>query len=374
MYSEKVCGIIFSNTHDNIITDLTEKRTLGSVPFGGRYRLIDFPLSNMVRSGISQVGIITKYNYQSLIDHLGSGREWDLSRKVGGLHILPPFGNTANDGIYRGKLEALYGALDFLTHSTCKYVVMSDCNIISNMDYTPLVEYHVEKGADITLMYKTVNVSEEQALASTLLKMDQSGRVTEVMIAPKTEGTSQLCLDVYVIAKDLLIDMIREANSKGEVSFDRGILQGKKDTFKIYGYEYDGFVEDIYTMHSYYQANMDLLNPEARKVLFPVGRPVYTKIRDEVPVKYGIDAVAKNSLIADGCIIEGDVENSILFRGVIVKPGAKIKNSIIMQGTVVGSKCEVNHVIADKNVVINDYRVVTGTIDYPVYLAKNSRV
>ena len=374
MYNEKVCGILFSNTHDDIITDLTEKRTLGSVPFGGRYRLIDFPLSNMVRSGISQVGVITKYNYQSLIDHLGSGREWDLTRKVGGLHILPPFGNTTHDGIYRGKLEALRGALDYLTHSKCKYVLMSDCNIISNMDYTPLVEYHIQKGADITLMYKTVNVSEEEAAVSTLVKLDNTGRVCDVMIDPKTEGMNQLCLDVYVAEKDLLVDLIREASAKGEVSFDRSVLQGKKDSLKIYGYGYDGFIEDIYTMQSYYRANMDLLSPEARKVLFPADRPVYTKIRDEVPVKYGIDAVTKNSLIADGCIIEGDVENCILFRGVIVKPGARVKNSIIMQGSVIGSKCEVSHVIADKNVVFNDYRVVTGTIDYPVYLAKGSRV
>ncbi len=374
MYNEKVCGIIFSNTHDDIITELTANRTLGSVPYGGRYRLIDFPLSNMVRSGIDQVGIITKYNYQSLIDHLGSGREWDLTRKVGGLYILPPFGNTVHNGIYRGKLEALYSSVAFLTHSKCKYVVMSDCNIISNMDYRKLVEYHIEKGADITVMYKDTNVSEEQAMCSTLLKVDNKSRVIETMIGSKTSGQHLLGLDVFVMEREFLVDLIRESNAKGVYDFDRDILQARNKELNIVGYEYDGFIEDVCTMQSYYHANMDLLNPEARKVLFPADRPVYTKIRDEVPVKYGIDAVAKNSLIADGCIIEGDVENSILFRGVIVKPGAKIKNSIVMQGTVVGSKCEVNYVIADKNVVINDYRVVTGTMDYPVYLAKNSRV
>lgn len=374
MYNEKVCGIIFSNTHDGIITELTAHRTLGSVPYGGRYRLIDFPLSNMVRSDIDQVGVITKYNYQSLIDHLGSGREWDLARKVGGLHVLPPFGNTAQNGIYRGKLEALHGALAFLTHSNCKYVVMSDCNIISNMDYRPLVQYHIEKGADITLMYKNINASEEQAAASTVVEMDHQSRVVETMIAPKMSGDCSLCLDVFVMEREFLIELIRESNARGEYDLDRNVLQQRKDELKIFGYEYDDFVEDIYTMQSYYRANMDLLNPEARKVLFPVDRPVYTKIRDEVPVKYGIDAIAKNSLIADGCIIEGDVENSILFRGVVVKPGAKVKNSIIMQGTVIGAKCEANYVIADKNVVLGDYRVVTGTMDYPVYLAKNSRV
>jgi len=373
MFNEKMCGIIFSNTHNNII-DLTEKRTLGSVPFGGRYRLIDFPLSNMVNAGIDRVGVLTKYNYQSLIDHLGSGREWDLSRKVGGLHILPPFGYTSQDGIYRGRLEALRGAVDFLRHSNCEYVVMSDCNIVSNVDYNELLDYHVRKGADITVMYKEANVSEEEAAVSTFIKVDNASRITDVLIRPKYEGVGNLSLNVYVVSKSLLIDLIRDGSAKGEISFDIDVLQSKRDSLKIFGYKYDGFAEDIFSMQSYYRANMDLLNPEARKVLFPADRPVYTKIRDEVPVKYGIDAIAKNSLIADGCIIEGEVENCILFRGVVVKAGAKVKNSIIMQGAVIGSKCEVNNVIADKNVVFNDYRVVTGTIDYPVYLAKGSRV
>lgn len=374
MNNERVCGIIFSNTHDNIITDLTANRTLGSVPFGGRYRLIDFPLSNMVRSGIDQVGVITKYNYQSLIDHLGSGREWDLSRKVGGLHILPPFGNTTHDGIYRGKLEALHGALGFLEHANCKYVLMSDCNVISSMDYRPVIDYHIEKGADVTVMYKNANISEEHARASTLFSMDGQHRIQDVRIMPKTEGNHSFSLDVFVIARDFLIELIREADAEGEVDLDRDVLQARRNDLKIYGYEYDGFVEDIFTIKNYFQANMNLLNPQARKVLFPPDQPVYTKIRDEVPVKYGIDAIAKNSVIADGCIIEGEVENCILFRGVRIRPGAKVKNSIIMQDTVIGSKSEVNYVIADKNVVLNDYRVVTGTIDYPVYLAKNARV
>lgn len=373
MNENKVTGIIFSNTHDDIITQLTEKRTLGSVPFGGRYRLIDFPLSNMVNSGIYEVGVITKYNYQSLIDHLGPGREWDLSRKVGGLHILPPFGN-ANYGLYRGKMDALSGALGYLTHSNAKHVVMSDCNIVANIDLRPMVEQHISTGADITVMYKPEYITEEDSQHSTLLTVNDDKRIRDVVINSSLSGRHNVNLNVIVMEKNSLIRLINEASSKGMYSFERNILQEKKDEMKIYGYQYDGFVRKINSMKGYFQANMDLLSYEARNILFPAERAVYTKIRDEVPVKYGIDAIVRNSLIADGCVIDGEVDNCILFRGVHVKEGAMVKNSIIMQGAVIGQKCEVNYTIADKNVTFSDYRSVTGTPSYPVFIAKNAVV
>ena len=373
MNENKVTGIIFSNTHDDIITQLTENRTLGSVPFGGRYRLIDFPLSNMVNSGIYEVGVITKYNYQSLIDHLGPGREWDLSRKVGGLHILPPFGN-ANYGLYRGKMDALSGALGYLTHSNAKHVVMSDCNIVANIDLRPMVEQHISTGADITVMYKPEYITEEDSQHSTLLTVNNDKRIRDVVINSSLSGRHNVNLNVIVMEKNSLIRLINEASSKGMYSFERNILQEKKDEMKIYGYQYDGFVRKINSMKGYFQANMDLLSYEARNILFPAERAVYTKIRDEVPVKYGIDAIVRNSLIADGCVIDGEVDNCILFRGVHVKEGAMVKNSIIMQGAVIGQKCEVNYTIADKNVTFSDYRSVTGTPSYPVFIAKNAVV
>lgn len=373
MNENRVTGIIFSNTHDDIITQLTENRTLGSVPFGGRYRLIDFPLSNMVNSGIYEVGVITKYNYQSLIDHLGPGKEWDLSRKVGGLHILPPFGN-ANYGLYRGKMDALNGALGYLNHSNAKYVVMSDCNIVANIDLRPVVEQHISTGADITVMYKPEYITEEDSRHSTLLTLNNDKRITDVVINSSLSGRHNVNLNVIVMEKNALVRLINEASSKGMYSFERNILQEKKDEMKIYGYQYDGFMRKINSMKGYFQANMDLLSYEARNILFPAERAVYTKIRDEVPVKYGIDANVRNSLIADGCIIDGEVENCILFRGVHVKEGAKVKNSIIMQGAVIGQKCEINYTIADKNVTFSDYRSMNGTPGYPVFVAKNAVV
>lgn len=369
----RVTGIIFSNTHDDIITNLTQNRTLGSVPFGGRYRLIDFPLSNMVNSGVSEVGIITKYNYQSLIDHLATGREWDLARKVGGLHILPPFGD-AQHGLYRGKIDALGGALGYLTHSTAKHVILSDCNVITNMDARPMLQQHIKSEADITVLYQSKYITPEDAKHSTILATDSDGWVTDVAISPDVTGRQNVHLDMAILEKDFLIRLIRDCLSKGQYDFERDVLQAKRNELKILGYRYDGFIRKISSMKSYFDANMDLLSREVRSILFPPERAVYTKIRDEVPVKYGIDAIVRNSLIADGCIVEGQVENSILFRGVHVREGAVVKNSIIMQGAVVGQKCEINYAIADKNVLFTDYRGVSGSVNYPAFVEKDTLV
>ncbi len=370
---KKVLGIVFANMHDSAIKELTDVRTMGSVPYGGRYRLIDFTLSNMVNSGIDEVGLITKANYQSLMDHLGSGREWDLARKRGGLHILPPFGHSAF-GIYRGRLEALGSALSFMHASKARYVVLADCDIITNMDLRPIVEAHIEKEADITVVYQKKKADIQTSAQSTFFSMDEDGRVVDVLVHPMVSGEFNMGLDITVMEKSFLENMVVEALSRGQYDFARDILQKRTNQYRIYGYEYDGLVLSVNTMKDYYDDNMALLDENVRAQLFPEKRPVYTKIRDEVPAKYGLDASAKNSLVADGCIIEGEVENSILFRGVHVQKGAKIRNSILMQGTKVGCKCIVQHAITDKNVTIKDYRMLNGSAEYPVFVAKNGVV
>ncbi len=370
---KKILGIVFANMHDTAIKELTDVRTMGSVPFGGRYRLIDFTLSNMVNSGIDEVGLITKANYQSLMDHLGSGREWDLARKRGGLHILPPFGH-ATFGIYRGRLEALGSALSFIHGSKSRYVVMADCDTISNMDLRPIVDAHIEKEADITIAYNKTKVNVQSSAQSTFISMKDDGRVMDVLVNPMVSGEFNRSLNIVVMEKNALENMVVEALSRGFYDFERDILQKKAGQYRIYGYEYTGLVQSINSMKDYYDVNMALLDSDVRAQLFPEKRPVYTKIRDEVPAKYGLDATARNSLVADGCIIEGDVENSILFRGVHVQKGAKIRNSILMQGTKVGCKCIVQYAITDKDVTIKDYRMLNGSADYPVFVAKGGVV
>ncbi len=368
-----VLGLVFANMHDTTLGDMTKNRTMGSVMFGGRYRLIDFPLSNMVNSGISEVGVITKSNYQSLMDHLGSAREWDLARKKGGLYILPPFGNVEST-LYRGRIEALYGAMSFIKHSRAKYVILSDCDVVTNIDYKPIVAAHIESGADITAVAHTGVYSSEDIKTSTVFNVDADKNVTSVLINPDISGTCTTSLNVFVMSMDFLIETVNDAMARGNVSFERNILQEKCRELKIKIYEYDNYFSKLNSPESYFKSNMALLEPENARKLFVPKRSIYTKVSDNAPVKYDLDSKVSNSLIADGCIIEGEVENSVLFRGVKVGRGAKVKNCILMQGTVVGDNAELNYLITDKNVSICENHILTSSPQYPMYVGKGASV
>ena len=368
-----VLGLVFANMHDTTLGDMTKNRTMGSVMFGGRYRLIDFPLSNMVNSGISEVGVITKSNYQSLLDHLGSAREWDLARKKGGLYILPPFGNVEST-LYRGRIEALYGAMSFIKHSRAKYVVLSDCDVVTNIDYKPIVAAHIESGADITAVAHTGVYSSDDTKTSTVFNVDADKNVTSVLINPDISGTCTTSLNVFVMSIDFLIETVNDAMARGNVSFERNILQEKCRELKIKIYEYDNYFSKLNSPESYFKSNMALLEPENARKLFVPKRSIYTKVSDNAPVKYDLDSKVSNSLIADGCIIEGEVENSVLFRGVKVGKGAKVKNCILMQGTVVGDNAELNYLITDKNVSICENHILTSSPQYPMYVGKGASV
>ena len=368
-----VLGLVFANMHDTTLGDMTKNRTMGSVMFGGRYRLIDFPLSNMVNSGISEVGVITKSNYQSLLDHLGSAREWDLARKKGGLYILPSFGNVEST-LYRGRIEALYGAMSFIKHSRAKYVILSDCDVVTNIDYKPIVAAHIESGADITAVAHTGVYSSDDIKTSTVFNVDADKNVTSVLINPDISGTCTTSLNVFVMSMDFLIETVNDAMARGNVSFERNILQEKCRELKIKIYEYDNYFSKLNSPESYFKSNMALLEPENARKLFVPKRSIYTKVSDNAPVKYDLDSKVSNSLIADGCIIEGEVENSVLFRGVKVGKGAKVKNCILMQGTVVGDNAELNYLITDKNVSICENHILTSSPQYPMYVGKGASV
>ena len=368
-----VLGLVFANMHDTTLGDMTKNRTMGSVMFGGRYRLIDFPLSNMVNSGISEVGVITKSNYQSLLDHLGSAREWDLARKKGGLYILPPFGNVEST-LYRGRIEALYGAMSFIKHSRAKYVILSDCDVVTNIDYKPIVAAHIESGADITAVAHTGVYSSDDIKTSTVFNVDADKNVTSVLINPDISGTCTTSLNVFVMSMDFLIETVNDAMARGNVSFERNILQEKCRELKIKIYEYDNYFSKLNSPESYFKSNMALLEPENARKLFVPKRSIYTKVSDNAPVKYDLDSKVSNSLIADGCIIEGEGENSVLFRGVKVGKGAKVKNCILMQGTVVGDNAELSYLITDKNVSICENHILTSSPQYPMYVGKGASV
>ncbi|MEM1484835.1 glucose-1-phosphate adenylyltransferase subunit GlgD [Oscillospiraceae bacterium PP1C4] len=374
MRENKVMGIVFSNMHDSILGELTERRTTGSVPYGGRYRLIDFVLSSMVNSDVRDIGIITKRNYQSLMDHVGAGRAWDLARKRGGLVILPPFANQGS-GIYRGRLEALQGALGYIKHNDAKYVLLCDCDIIANIDLREMIHEHIKSGAQITLMFQNTEVLPEDMRDTTTICCNEETReVTDIMVRPDTKGRQNVYMNVMLVEKTLLERMINEGKSHDQFSLVRHAIQPSIGKLDIKAFEFKGYCHKISGMKSYFAANMELLDPAVRNALFPKEKPVFTKVRDQVPVKYGLSAKVGNSLIADGCIINGEVENCIIFRGVKVGKGAVLKNCIIMQDTTIGDNAHLEYVITDKDVLIKDSRTLIGYKTYPIYIAKASSI
>lgn len=375
MTDSRLLGIVFSNMHDDTIRELTANRTMGSVPYGGRYRLVDFALSSLVNSGVSTVGIITKSNYQSLMDHVGSGRDWDLSRKIGGLSILPPFGNSLSNGIYSGDLEALDGVMNYIRRAPGSHVLLCDCDLVANIDYRAMMEAHLSRGADVTMLYSRSDMPPARHIQPLVaLNVGEEGRVQDILIARTMDGEMDLYLNTLIIKKDLLDYLVKNAMSRDQTSLVRDVLQKKAQSLRIYGYQFEGYYRRIESMNSFFEGNMELLDAEVRRQLFPRNRPVYTKVRDEFPSRYAEGARVENSLLADGCLIEGEVTNSILFRGVHVEKGARVDHCILMQACRVGAGSQLDYVITDKDVSISSYQVLHGAAHYPMFLEKGSRI
>jgi len=368
-----ILGIVFSNMHEQMMSDLTPHRCMGSIPIGGRYRLIDFALSSLVHSGIRDVGVIAKTNYQSLIDHLGNGREWDLGRKKGGLAIFPPFAH-GQTGIYRGRIEAFHGIMDFIKSRGAKYIISADCDVIINTTFDEMFASHLDSGADITIMYKKMELKEKNAKDTFVLELGHNGKILDVLANPNLAGKQNVYLNIMIMSKSLLEHIVGNCYSRNLFNFERDVLQAGLGQYQINAFQYTGYVSRLSSLQSYYNANLALLDAKVRRDLFPRGLPVYTKIMDEAPVRYGLSAKVNNSLLADGCLIEGEVEGSVLFGGVTVGKGAKVKNSIVMQGAAIGENSSLDCVIADKDVVIRDGRVLAGFHTYPVYISKGSIV
>ena len=372
-------GIIFPNSYDSLVPELVGERLMASIPFAGRYRLVDFILSSMVNCGIGNVSIVVRRNYHSLMDHLGSGREWDLTRKNGGLHIFPPYSDKTVK-IYTGRVEALASIVDFLRDQKEKYVVMSDANIAVNFDFNAMIDAHIASGADVTAAYRVEPIPDVAMNSSAVckemyytLEMDDTGKVTQMLVNPQVEGNQNFCLNIYIIERELLVSWIEKAFMRGDIYFERDILARSLDRLNVRGFRFDGYVARICDMKSYFDENMKLLDEDNLNALFSPSS-VYTKIRDDNPTRYINGSSAENIMAADGCVIEGDVENSVLFRGVKIGKGAKVKNCVLMQDTVVEDGASLEYIVTDKDVTITAGKEMRGTDSLPVYVAKHQIV
>lgn len=369
-------GIIFSNLHDKSIPELTKDRTMASVPFGCRYRLIDFPLSNMANADIKRVGIITHYNYYSLMRHLSNGKEWNLARKDAGLILLPPFVSgfsSDNKKLYTTRLEAIKSISDFIYSSTEEYTVMSDSDVVCNIDVNELIYDHKRNNRDITLVTKSVFVPRGTQTSRVAIK-STLGRVTEIYsINSDTHGKRNLMINITVIKTELLKSVLSESISTGDKSFKDDVLRKNISTLNIGEYLYNGPYFCIDSLSSFFHANMELLSTDEQNNLFHVeSRPIYTNVHSSPPTRFCNNANVKNCLIADGCKIEGNVRDSVIFRGVRIGKGCNVENCILFENTSVDVGCNLKNVITDKNVNITEGATLYGHTNKPFYIEKNS--
>jgi glucose-1-phosphate adenylyltransferase len=368
-------GLIYTGESNQMLRDLTYSRSIAAMPFAGRYRCIDFVLSSLVNTGISNVGIIAQKNYHSLMDHLGSGKEWELRRKRDGLFILPPFVTRENTGIYTGTVDALRSVMGYIRRSSQRYVIFSGSHTIYNTTFDAMLAQHIETGADITVMYnETPPYAPTDQYDDLRLKLGSGGRVTDMELNPYRAGSNATSCDAFVMERTLLEYLVEEAAARGLTDFLREVLLKRLDSLRIFGWKYEGYVARLNSLNSFFSHNMAVLDPEVRRDLYNPNHMIFTKIKDEAPAKYGNNARVKNSLVADGCIINGTVENSVLFRGVNVAEGAKVVDSILMQASDVQAECELSYVILDKGVTVRSGRKLAGYESFPIIVRKGSVV
>lgn len=366
-------GIILT-TNDKI-PPITDIRATTALPIAGRYRIIDFVLSNMANAGINNIGVATQSNYSSLMDHLKSGKPWDLDRKNQGLNLLPPNIGKVSYGSIRGNIDILDGIYDFIHRSDQTYVVLSLGTSLCNINYEKVIHDHINSQADVSIIYKDMAGLEESELSRfTLLELDNENRVIDIEVQPYYPKTSIASLDIFIMEKALLESIIDECSARGDHDVVKDALAKKMNGLRIFGYEHEGYADKIDSLKSYYRNNMLFLNEDIRTELFNPKNPIYTKLKDQSPTKYGDEAIIEDCFVSDGCHIEGTVQNCILSRGVKVKKGAVIRNSIIMQDSIIEEGAVLDHVVFDKQVHITKGRKLIGQESYPLAISKGTKI
>jgi len=349
-------GLIFGYSDPDGLRTFTANRTVPSLPIACNYRVIDFILSSMVNAGIRNVGVIAREKYHSLLDHIGNGKSWDLSRKSGGITIMPPYSFTAVDYKFRGKMDVLSYYLEYIRWIDADVFVIADGDMVGSLPLASYLDSHEASDADITVVAASKFLYSSGK--SLCCKVNEDLRVTDFQYG-QPAGYHEI-LPVYIIGKDLLIHLVKECMAFHKVSFTEDVLVGMRDALKIQAQIFDGYVSRINTTKGYFDTNMDFLKRDCTSSVFLREQPVYTKIRDDAPVYYAPDSCVKNSLVGDGCCIEGKVENSIIFRGVHIGRGASVENSIVMQDSVIDIGAALSYVVTDKHVRIHAGRTFSG--------------
>lgn len=368
----RAIGIILAGGNNRRMRELSQKRAICAMPVAGSYRSIDFALSNMANAHIQKVGVITQYNARSLNEHLNSSKWWDFGRKQGGLYVLTPVVTADNSNWYRGTADAIHQNISFLKDSHEPYVVIASGDGVYKLDYNKVLEYHIDKKADITIVCCDMEEGANVERFGTL-QMDEDSRIVEFEEKPLQAKTNTVSCGVYVIRRRLLIDMLEKCAEEEGYDFVRDILLRYKDIKKIYGYKMNSYWKNIASVEDYYNTNMDFLKPEVRNYFFKQYPDVYSKVDDLPPAKYNPGAKIKNSLISSGCIVNGEVENSVVFKKVYIGNNCVIKNSIIMNDVYIGDNTYIeNCIVESRDTIQADSRYV-GEGEIKIVVEKNAR-
>lgn len=368
-----VIGIINDARMDYNMKEIGYGRTMASIPFGGRYRMVDFTLSNMINSGIKNVGILVQGNSRSLIGHVRSPKEWDLDRKRDGLFILPP-GNDYYANAKVGDLQILYNNLDYIKRSKQQYVLISGVNIICNIDFSEVIDFHRKNGNDITVLYKDVKEDINKFDSCTTIELNSQGEVTDMAVNPAERKGTIISMGMFIMSKELIVHITKECVARGETDLIKNGTIKNLGKLKVYGYEYKGYLANVDCIQDYYRHNMELLKGDVwKEIFFKAGR-IYTKAMDQAPAKYAETASVHNSLVANGCTVGGTLEGSILFRKVKIHKGAIVRNSIIMQNCEIEEGAVLENVIVDKDCRITKGKHLSGSEAYPLIIQKKSVV
>lgn len=364
-------GILFGNNRSEGLKELAIPRPAAAIPFG-RYRLLDFALSSMVNSGIRTIGLISPQDNKTMLAHLGAGKSWFLERKAGGLFILPEAIYGLMDHRGQFNLRDIAINVEFLKRDVIDNVVISNCNQVFNINYREALEFHESNQADITLIYKQLD-SPPQNKKYLGLVMDDHQLVIDLQDPTKLGNINPYFINMLIIKRKLLLDFVYEFHALQKIDLLEAIVEKRKN-LKIFGFLFEGYVGMINSVQDYFKTNMDILDTDVRgKLLLGLYR-IHTKVLDHPPTRHGNQAEVKNSLIASGCLIEGNVENSVISRGVIVEPGAHIKNCIFMSRCRIGAQAVLEHVILDKFVEVHNGSILQGSSQNPMVVPKKAKV
>ena len=364
---KSVLGILNMQEKNDLLRELAATRAVEALPFAGRYRVVDFSLSKMINSGIDSVGLMLPDYSRAILDHIRSGKDWDLARRRGGLAYLPASIDRSDSRV--GDLKDLYFNLDYVEFGDKKYVLLANASFVYNIDFTNVLKFLQDNSGDIAIVYYTAK--EDAAGKNVVLETSTNGIVTDIAEASSVKKDTKVAMGAYLMPVPTFAYIVRSTYERGGTDFlVDGIIRHAGE-YKIMGYGHDGYVAHVDSTDAYYKANRDMLNPATWEELFMGSRTIYTRVKDEVPVQYKDTASVKNSLVANGCIIRGEVENSVIFRGVTVGKGAKVKDCILMQRADVQDGALLENVICDKNVIITKNKWLKGAKTYPYIVTKN---